>query len=67
MEWKSHNVPIVITRARTITVDVSRGGDYALADYHRQCDRFGLLMRLIGDAKAEVVRTLQASIWRDWR
>ena len=67
MGWKSHNVLIVIARVRTITVDVSRGGDYALADYHRQCDRFGPLMRLYWDATAEVVRTLQASIWRDWR
>ena len=26
-------------RPRTITVDVTRGGDYALADYHRQSRR----------------------------
>ena len=34
-------------RPRTITVDVTRGGDYALADYHQQARTHRARSRLI--------------------
>jgi len=36
MENVSYSASWTVRRVGTITVDVSRGGDYALADYRRQ-------------------------------
>ena len=50
-------------RPRTITVDISRGADYALADYRRQGSsfyRFNHLMRLHHKAMEEWARAYTA-------
>ena len=49
MEWQSYSTTIAVRRPGTITVDLSRGGDYALADYRRQSRRsLATLMEDIG-------------------
>ena len=63
MEFVSHSVTIAVCRVRTITVDLSRGGDYALADYWRQTDRFPLLLRLVREAKERVAHDLITKMW----
>ena len=63
MEWVSHSTTIAYARVRTVTVDVSRGGDYALADYRRQAGRFPRLLRLVKETQEEVMRYLNTQVW----
>ena len=53
-------------RPRTITVDVSRGGDYALADYRRQGEEHMLLRRMerVGSGVYHFKGDNLAWVWR---
>lgn len=56
----------ITIRRPPVTVEIARGGDYALADYRRQAGRFARLAHRIREARALAERYLHVyaeAIW----